>query len=515
MTSNIDSELNESASFDSNQISTDEKHTEVMDSSNLSIANEDINIDESSSTTSNRTHGQTAIGAKLIQKLEKFAADSKENKQSNDKSSSIINKDDSVLSNTNNESEPHRNIDEVANNLLEMLTDQDPQKNLLALATKLVELQEQNRLTHVKINELEKRSTFLIRERDQILIENSRASAAKSKLESLCRELHRHNQQIRRLFFKDECVRRQQDDESKRQELASKFQTTIDEITSQLSNYSAQSTSLRERNLQLSEQLTSVVKEYELRETEFETALKKKELELRLTEASLEKSHAVLNERTELIKQERQVSEAEQLLLYRKCEELARSELSLRTQLKVYTERYQEFQNAIQQSSQMVTSCHTEIERMGKKIQILEQERNDFRNQWEIAEKNQRKSNEDMKLMEKEKRQLDIKLDKLDRLCRTLQQERSELQAKIKNLTKSSANNSSAASIESGASNPDIGIYVLLFKYLIKSPLVASTVENDKTITSDVLTSVETPTHVHDSFKNDAVLLSKTSDTNE
>lgn len=38
-----------------------------------------------------------------------------------------------------------------------------------------------------------------------------------------------------------------------------------------------------------------------------ETALKKKELELRLTEASLEQSHTLLTERTELIKQERQV----------------------------------------------------------------------------------------------------------------------------------------------------------------------------------------------------------------
>ncbi len=48
-----------------------------------------------------------------------------------------------------------------------------------------------------------------------------------------------------------------------------------------------------------------------------------------------------------------------------------------------------------------------------------------------------------MKLMEKEKRQLDIKLDKLDRLCRALQQERSDLQATIKNLTKTSTNDSS------------------------------------------------------------------------
>jgi len=38
-----------------------------------------------------------------------------------------------------------------------------------------------------------------------------------------------------------------------------------------------------------------------------ETALKKKELELRLSEATLEQSRILLNERTELIKQERQV----------------------------------------------------------------------------------------------------------------------------------------------------------------------------------------------------------------
>ncbi len=140
-------------------------------------------------------------------------------------------------------------------------------------------------------------------------------------------------------------------------------------------------------------------------------------MELRLTETSLEQSHGLLNERTELIKQERQVvseeknnriwlliecflwwkSEAERLVLYKKCEELASSELNLRSQVQMYSERYQEFQKAIQQSSQMVTSCHTEIEKMGKKIKKLEKERNDFRHRWEIAEQNQRKSSEDVR----------------------------------------------------------------------------------------------------------------------
>jgi len=70
--------------------------------------------------------------------------------------------------------------------------------------------------------------------------------------------------------------------------------------------------------------------------------------------------------------------------------------LNLRSQVTVYAERYQDFQNAIQQSSQMVTSCHTEMEKMGKRIKQIEQERNDFRHRWEITEQNQRKTNEDV-----------------------------------------------------------------------------------------------------------------------
>jgi hypothetical protein len=107
------------------------------------------------------------------------------------------------------------------------------------LATKLAELQEQSRTNQSKITELEKRSAVLMRERDQVLMENSRVTAAKTKLESLCRELHKHNQQIRvnkfesilfviQVSFQEESVQRQQEDETKRRELATKFQ--VDDI---------------------------------------------------------------------------------------------------------------------------------------------------------------------------------------------------------------------------------------------------------------------------------------------
>jgi len=63
----------ENLSFDSNQISSDEQLSQIIDSINHSTICEDTNTDESQSklsTTTTRPAGQTAIGAKLVKKLE-------------------------------------------------------------------------------------------------------------------------------------------------------------------------------------------------------------------------------------------------------------------------------------------------------------------------------------------------------------------------------------------------------------------------------------------------------------
>lgn len=79
MTTNTEGEVingatnDENLTFDSNQISSDEQLSQIIDSINLSTACEDSNTDESqskSSSTTPRTPGQTAIGAKIAKKLE-------------------------------------------------------------------------------------------------------------------------------------------------------------------------------------------------------------------------------------------------------------------------------------------------------------------------------------------------------------------------------------------------------------------------------------------------------------
>lgn len=58
-----------------------------------------------------------------------------------------------------------------------------------------------------------------MREKDQLQTEHSKAVLAKSKLESLCRELQRHNKAV-----KEESLARSREEEEKRKEVTAKFQ---------------------------------------------------------------------------------------------------------------------------------------------------------------------------------------------------------------------------------------------------------------------------------------------------
>jgi hypothetical protein len=122
----------ETLSFDSNQISSDEQLSQIIDSINLATACEDSNTDESqskSTTTTTRIAGQTAIGAKLVKKLEtlgifstnyqfslinyfSLAATSKDNKPANGKTPTPP-----PPTTTNNESESRRNVTKATSTL--------------------------------------------------------------------------------------------------------------------------------------------------------------------------------------------------------------------------------------------------------------------------------------------------------------------------------------------------------------------------------------------------------------
>ena len=82
-----------------------------------------------------------------------------------------------------------------------------------------LDLQEQNKKMQLSNKETEKSINNYIKQRDLMQAESNKSLLAKNKLESLCRELQKHNKLI-----KEENLQRISKEEEKRKEITLKFQ---------------------------------------------------------------------------------------------------------------------------------------------------------------------------------------------------------------------------------------------------------------------------------------------------
>lgn len=134
---------------------------------------------------------------------------------------------------------------------------------------------------------LQKKLLLLLKEKDQLQSEHSRAVLARSKLESLCRELQRHNKTlkvwqdlIRCLGFclrwtniylskplsQEETLQRCREDELKRKEITTHFQNTLTDIQAQIEEHSNRNNKLCQENSDLAEKLKGFIAKYDQRE---------------------------------------------------------------------------------------------------------------------------------------------------------------------------------------------------------------------------------------------------------
>lgn len=118
--------------------------------------------------------------------------------------------------------------------------------------------------------------------------------------------------------------------------------------------------------------------------------------------------------------------------LTKKCEFHIETEKQLKSQLGMYTEKYEEFQTTLKKSNSVFESFKAEMDKMTKKIKKLEQETASWKNKWESSEKA-------LLNVIKQKDELDEKIKKqqargdiMENLSRTLQTERNELKEKLK-----------------------------------------------------------------------------------
>ncbi|XP_046580097.1 alpha-taxilin-like isoform X4 [Haliotis rubra] len=285
------------------------------------------------------------------------------------------------------------------------------EEKLAALCKKYADLHEEHRVLQASFKQAQRKMVVTVREKDQLQSEHTKAVMAKSKLESLCRELQKHNRVI-----KEESLARAREEDEKRKEISNKFQQTIGEIQSQMTDNHERNIKLREDNTELAGKLKKFVEQYELREQQVEKIVQHRELEKQLGEAKLAQANAMLKEQ-----EERSTKEREFLLL--QTAEAQKKAQVLETQLTMYKERYEEFQSTINRSNEMFQKFKTEMDKMGKRIRKLEKEGAQWKAKWESSNRALIGMAEEKTKYDKEKGVLLTKVSKLESLCRELQSE--------------------------------------------------------------------------------------------
>jgi chromosome segregation ATPase len=280
-----------------------------------------------------------------------------------------------------------------------------------------------------RLTECQKKQSEIAQHRDIIQTEHNRTMAAKSKLESLCRELQKRNKEVQ-----EESRVQARDEEEKRREIAEKFQNTIDDITVRMQEHHEKNIALKQENNELMNKLKKIIEQYEAREKQFEELLKQKHLELQLYEAKLAQQVVAIAEIKESNLVERQYLLAETMQKQKRCEELAIQEVELKGQLSLYSGKFEEFQSTLNKSNEVFSSFKKEMEKMSKTIAELEKESQMWKSKYEKCNRSLLEMADEHIQNTEAIKSLKAKNEKLEKLCRALQTERTQLSQKIKEL---------------------------------------------------------------------------------
>ncbi|XP_051581125.1 beta-taxilin isoform X1 [Myxocyprinus asiaticus] len=323
-----------------------------------------------------------------------------------------------------------KGLGKEATSLLQSLNKlSSPEEKVEMVLKKYTELVEEHRSEKKQLEQLQQRQGLLAKQRDQLQFENSRAILARSKLELLCRELQRHNKTL-----KEESLQRLREDEMKRKEITTHFQSTLVDIHAQIEQHSSRNNKLCQENSELASKLKNIIDQYERREQTLEKIFKHRDLQQKVSDAKLEEAKMLLKEAEEKHKREKEyllIQAAEWKL---QAKELKEQHTVMQAQLVLYSEKFDEFQGTLAKSNEIYTNFKQQMDKMTKKMNKLEKESNTWKTRFESCNKALVDMIEERSEKAKEFELFTLKIDRLETLCRALQDERKVLYSKIKEI---------------------------------------------------------------------------------
>ncbi|KAM9798486.1 beta-taxilin [Neosynchiropus ocellatus] len=280
-----------------------------------------------------------------------------------------------------------------------------------------------------KLEELLQRFTRLALAHRRQQGERRSGQAARLELETLCRDLTSYFGVVR-----EEALQRSLEEAEKR----AHFQKMLTEIQAQIETHSARNDKLCGENAALTEKLEALMSQCEQRDQSLERVDKHHDLQLKLSEAKLQQAEAQLVEAQDRHKREKEYLLREAIEKTKKCFTMKEQELSMKKKLTLYSQKFDEFQETLAKSNEIYARFKKEMENMSEKMKKLEKESN----VWKTRFENCNKALNDM-MQERTERghEYDVfvlKIQRLEKLCRALQEERKGLYSKIKEVQQAS-----------------------------------------------------------------------------
>ncbi|XP_008310979.1 taxilin beta b [Cynoglossus semilaevis] len=301
-----------------------------------------------------------------------------------------------------------------------------PEQKLETITKKHAELLEEHRSDQKQLKVLQKKLLQVMKEKDQLQSEHSRAVLARSKLEGLCRELQRHNKTL-----KEETLQRCREDDLKRKEITTHFQGTLSEIQAQIEEHSSRNTKLCQENSALAEKLKGLISQYDQREANLEKVFKHRDLKEKLLETKLQQANMILKEVEEKHKLEKEhlLKQAAEYKVQVKV--MREQEVDMKNQLDMYSKKFDEFQGTVSKSNTVYSGFKQDMDKMAKKMKKLEKECQSWKTRFDGCNKSLIDMVADKAIKEKEFELVTVKNQKLENLCRALQEERKSLYEKV------------------------------------------------------------------------------------
>jgi len=248
----------------------------------------------------------------------------------------------------------------------------------------------------------------------QVKASVSHESDSKQKLQALCSELQKQGK-----LLQEETSKVSQEEESKRNELQTKFDATMRDIAQQLEAQAGQRGAQAQENAELRAKLEAFAAQYEARARHLGAQRRTRELEAQLLAAQRD-------QQARLAAQE----EGKAAAFRAHLAQLAATEAELRGQLALYAEKFDQFQEALRKSNAMFAQFKEKMAAMAETIARLEAEN---------AELRQRGGRADVALIAALDARtqaragladLRYQKSKLEVLCRTMQTERTKKHAR-------------------------------------------------------------------------------------